>query len=265
MFVVWALVGVVVGGALTGLLAWCRCRAAAGKGLRANLAAQERLTELSQLAGGLAHEIKNPLSTINVNLRLLAEDIQRHEDDEHRRWLRRLVGVQTEADRLKATLDDFQRLAGKVELSCQRADLRTVVDEVVAFFAPQAEADHVILRSRLPDDPVICNIDVNLIKQALLNLLLNAVQAITDGGELIVHVTCRDGLANLEVIDTGPGLSPDDVEKIFHVYYSTKKGGTGLGLPATRRIVREHGGTMRVDSELGQGTRFTICLPCRPA
>ena len=225
--------------------------------------AQRRLAELSQLAGGLAHEIKNPLSTINLNLRLLAEDIQRHDDDEHRRWLRRLVGVQEESDRLKATLDDFLRLAGKMELSPRPTDLRGVVNELIDFFAPQAEAGGVVLRSDLPGEPVICTIDTKLIKQALLNLLLNATQAITDGGEMIVKVSARDDKARLEVIDTGPGLTAADIDRIFDVHYSTKSGGSGLGLPTTRRIVQEHGGNIRVESEPGKGTRFVIDLPVK--
>ena len=220
--------------------------------------------EMAQLAGGLAHEIKNPLSTINMNLRLLAEDIERHPDDEHRRWLRRLVNVQEEADRLKATLNDFQRLAGKVEIAAERVDLRTVVEELVAFFAPQTETQHIVLRPDLPADPVVCSLDTRLIKQALLNLLLNAVQAMLNGGELIVRVSTQGDQALLEVIDTGPGLAPEDLAKVFDVYYSTKASGSGLGLPTTRRIVREHGGQISVESEPGKGTRFVLTFPLIP-
>ena len=219
------------------------------------------LAEMAHLAGGLAHEIKNPLSTINVNLRLLSEDLQRIDDDEHRRWLRRLQSVQSESDRLKATLDDFLRLTGKMELSPQATDLRTVVAELVDFFGPQAESDGALVRSNVPDQPVVCNVDAKLFKQALLNLLINAVQAMTDGGELILRVSAGENEGRVEVIDTGPGLSPEDIDRIFSLYYSTKTGGSGLGLPTTRRIVHEHGGRLDVDSEVGQGTRFTIALP----
>ncbi len=255
----WLILGISITAALAALPL---CLSARGKsGEDSDDIAQDRLAELSQLAGGLAHEIKNPLSTINLNLRLLAEDIQRHDDEEHRRWLRRLVGVQEESDRLKATLDDFLRLAGKMELSAAPTDLRSVADELINFFAPQAEAGGVVLRSDLPTAPVVCNIDVKLIKQALLNLLLNATQAMTDGGEMIVKVSAHGDDALLEVIDTGPGLAPEDIDKIFNVHYSTKTGGSGLGLPTTRRIVHEHGGDIRVESEPGKGTRFVIDLP----
>ena len=229
--------------------------------LAARARGTEHLRELGQLTGGLAHEIKNPLSTINMNLKLLAEDLVHHDNELHRRWLRRLEAVQHETQRLHAILDDFLRYAGKHELQLQNADLRCVVEDLTDFFTPQAEATHVIMRTSLGADAVPCRIDTNLIKQAVLNLMINAVDAMGDGGELIINVSSSRGKGTIEVIDTGAGIDPAELPRIFGVYYSTKSGGSGLGLPTTRRIVREHGGTIRVDSELGKGTRFTIALP----
>ena len=94
--------------------------------------------------------------------------------------------------------------------------------------------------------------------------MINAVDAMADGGELIINVSSSRGKGTIEVIDTGAGIDPTEMPHIFGVYYSTKSGGSGLGLPTIRRIVREHGGTIRVDSELGKGTRFTIALPLAP-
>ena len=219
------------------------------------------LVELGQLAGGLAHEIKNPLSTINVNLKLLSEDLRRHDDQTHRRWMRRLSHVQQEADRLRGILDDFLRYAGKYELTLRTVDLRQVVSEVADFFAPQADAAHVLLRTALPEQDAPCRVDSNLIKQAVLNLMINSVQAMEGGGELLLRVETRRDEVVLEVIDTGPGMSREQLGKVFQVYYSTKPGGSGLGLPTTRRIVREHGGTIRAESEPGKGTRFILALP----
>ena len=229
--------------------------------LAARAKGYDHLAELGHLAGGLAHEIKNPLSTINVNLRLLAEDLARHGDEEHQRWLRRLQGVQEESARLKTILDDFLKYAGKYELSMRSVDLRRLVSELVDFFTPQAADAHVLLRSAPADQPVVCRVDEKLMKQALLNLMINAVQAMDAGGELLVKVAAQRGRGVVEVIDTGPGMAPDEVGRIFEVYYSTKKGGTGLGLPTTRRIIQEHGGGIRAESEPGKGTRFVIVLP----
>lgn len=223
---------------------------------------QQQLAELGHLAGGLAHEIKNPLSTINVNLQLLAEDLARHEDELHCRWLRRLTAVREETDRVKGILDDFLQYARHYELDLQTLDLRKLVQELVDFFAPQAEANHVLLRAdTMPSESIRCRLDKDLIKQAILNLLLNAVQAMPGGGELIVRLSVRRGRAILEVIDTGKGMTSEERSKIFEVYYSTKPGGSGLGLPTTLRIIREHQGSISVESEPGKGTRFLISLP----
>ncbi|MGB2822449.1 MAG: ATP-binding protein [Phycisphaerae bacterium] len=263
----WMLLGAGLAGPLGALAAlWFTRRTwRSARKLAARAKGYDHLTELGRLAGGLAHEIKNPLSTINVNLRLLAEDIVRYHDNEHQRWLRRLQGVQGEADRLKTILDDFLKYAGKYELSAAPVDMRRVVCELVDFFTPQAADGHVLLRSSLPDQPVICRVDEKLMKQALLNLMINAVQAMDQGGELLMKVAAERGQGIVEVIDTGPGIPADEIERIFEVYYSRKKRGTGLGLPTTGRIVQEHAGSIRVESEPNKGTRFIIALPLEPA
>ena len=117
------------------------------------------------------------------------------------------------------------------------------------------------MRNQLPDEPVLLTMDVRLIKQTVLNLLLNATQAMEGPGELLMRLTPADGQAVLEVIDTGPGMTVETLGKIFDPYWSSKKGGTGLGLPTARRIVGEHGGTLDVQSEPGPGTRFIMTLP----
>ncbi len=136
-----------------------------------------------------------------------------------------------------------------------------MIEEITDFFLPQAQAAKVVLRSSFSDEPLPCRVDVKLIKQAMLNLLINAVQSMDDGGELLIRASKAQGKVQVEVIDTGSGMKPDTLSKIFQVYYSTKKGGSGLGLPTTRRIIHEHGGTIRAESEPGKGTRFIITLP----
>ena len=223
---------------------------------------REHLSELAQLAGGLAHEIKNPLSTINLNLKLLAEDLARSDDEDHQRWLRRLEHVQDEAARLRDILDDFLHFARGHKLDLETVPLQRIVGELVDFFAPQAQAAGVVLRTSLASEPVRCRADVDLLKQAVLNLMINAVQAMEpDGGELMIRVHAARGRGVVEVIDTGPGMEPDVRRQIFDVYYSTKKGGSGLGLPTTRRIVEEHHGSIRAESEPEKGTRFVLQLP----
>ncbi len=236
----------------------------------------QRLAELGTLTGGLAHEIKNPLSTVQLNLQLLQEDLL-PENPAYSRICNRLNVVQREAGRLRDILDDFLRYAGKVELNRRPVDLNRLLEELVDFFTPQARTQQVRLRQAPFTSPLVARVDERLIKQAILNLMLNAVQAMSEnrgqggqggqggeggeGGELLLSTMCDDRAATIHVIDTGPGIAPEAVEKIFSAYYSTKKGGTGLGLAMTRRIIEEHGGRIVVRSEPGKGSDFAVRLP----
>ncbi len=242
-------------------LLYTRRALARARKLAARARTQEHLVELGKLTGGLAHEIKNPLSTIKLNLELLAEEFAEGADDVHRRTRNRLLRVQQEVQRVHDTLEDFLRFAGYQDLHRSPADLREVVEELLDFFRPQAEKNHVVLRSVLPTQPVICPMDVALIKQAVLNLMINAVQAMSEGGDLLLRLSSDDRRAVLEVIDTGPGIPPELCKRIFDAYYSTRPGGSGLGLPTTRQIILRHDGEITVDGQPGKGTRFVVSLP----
>jgi len=238
----------------------------------------EKLAELGVLTSGLAHEIRNPLSTIKMNLQLLAEDIARQQKDLERtseestekldvpqeilqRYQRKIETVTGEADRLAETLNDFLRYAGKMELHPIRCDVNELLDDLIDFFTPQALNQGVQVRQSLASGPVWCKVDTDLLKQAILNLLLNATQAMAGGGELILRTEIQQDQAKIDVIDTGPGIDPKEQEKIFEAYFTTKRGGTGLGLPTCRRIIEAHGGHIELVSEKGKGSNFTIYLP----
>ncbi len=244
-----------------------RVRAAARRESAARSA--ERLAELRAMTGGLAHEIKNPLSTLVLNAQLLREDVLDMEVDEElrRRVARRVDTLAREAGRLGEILEDFLRFAGRVQLDRHRRDLRELVEELVDFFRPEAERAGAILRVDLPPDPVAASVDAGLLKQALLNLMLNGVQAMEGGArkELLLRLERdRHGSApeaRLHVIDTGPGIPAERRATLFLPYSSTKPGGTGLGLATTRRIVEEHGGRVTVYSEPGVGSDFVLHLP----
>jgi signal transduction histidine kinase len=221
----------------------------------------ERLAELGTLTGGLAHEIKNPLSTVQLNLQLLREDLDPHHPG-HGRLVSRLNTVQKEVSRLRDILDDFMRYAGKLELDRKRTDLGNLLEELVDFYSPQAQAHRVQLRLRKPDRPLVAPVDERLLKQALLNLMINAIQAMPEsGGEVLLSATRQDGRAVVEVTDTGRGMAPETLSRIFQAYYSTKPGGTGLGLAIAKRVADEHGGHISATSEVGKGSMFRIELP----
>jgi signal transduction histidine kinase len=244
-----------------------RLRAAEQRALR-----QERLAELGALTGGLAHEIKNPLSTIGLNVQLASEaisDSQLPEDDKAT-LVRRVETVSREATRLANILNDFLRFAGRIKLAPIESDAREVVEELVDFYRPQCELHRVVLRADLPAEPARARFDPALLKQALLNLLINATQAMsgppaTAGDaptrELMVRIGVLPDELVIHVIDTGPGIPADKHAEIFRPYVTGRKGGSGLGLAVTRRIVEEHGGRIDLYSEPGKGSDFVIRLP----
>lgn len=247
---------------VSAVVAWLRLRRRNAREVAGTWSAGET----GNLAAGLVHEIRNPLSTLKVNLDLLKEDwteaLQRDDPDLPRRSLLRLESVRGEAARLGNTLDAFMRLVSRHELNLETRDLNEVVEHLVEFFTPQMVSSNITFRVSLSSEPLPCKLDGDLIRQALVNLVLNARQAMPSGGELIVR-SARDegGGARLDIADTGEGIQPEDIDRIWQPYYSTKKSGSGLGLPMARRIVVEHGGSIDVSSERGSGTSFTIRLP----
>jgi signal transduction histidine kinase len=218
-------------------------------------------TEVAQLAGGLAHEIRNPLSTMRLNLDLLAEDFRSPETPRDQRVLQKIERVRKESHRLQNLLEEFLRFARVQDLRLVQADLNAVVDELRDFCEPQSASQGIVLRTHYGDDLPPVPLDIDLFKQALLNLILNAQHAMPDGGDLIL-TTRREGFyAVVEVTDTGCGIPPDLKPKVFDAFFSTRPGGSGLGLPTTRKVVESHGGTIALESEPGKGSRFTIRLP----
>lgn len=226
------------------------------------------------MTGGLAHEIKNPLSTISLNAQLLAEGVEDLPEaaptsaEDKQRLARRAASLRREVERLRGILTDFLTYAGEMRLDAKPTDLNRVVDDLSEFFGPQAQQQGVRLRTDLAPGPLMATLDEGLLKQAVLNLILNAVQAMAGSAsrDLILRtasITEPDGqrAVQLHVIDTGPGIPPEVQTKLFTPYFTTKAGGSGLGLPTTRRIVEAHLGRIEVHSEVGKGTDFVVTVP----
>jgi two-component system sensor histidine kinase HydH len=217
--------------------------------------------EIAQLAGGLAHEIRNPLSTMSLNLDLLVEDFRGAETARDKRVLQKLERVRRETDRLQDIVEDFLRFAKVQDLTTVPTDLNAVVDDLRDFCEPQAVGQGVLIRTQYDPDLPPVPLDVALFKQALWNLIRNAQHAMPEGGELILQTRREGDTAVLEVTDTGEGMTEEVASRVFDAFYSTKPGGSGLGLPTTRKVVEAHGGSISLQSEPGQGTRFTVRLP----
>lgn len=228
-----------------------------------------QLEQLSKLTGELAHELKNPLSTIKINLKLVSEDLESLSNESpagqgsqvFKRALRKIGVIQKETDRLEQILEGFLRYIDKTELQPVSVDINELMSDMVDFYSAQACSHSITIRQGLYNRPLICKVDAGMLKQVILNLFINAQQAMSDGGELLIRTARQGEQAVIQISDTGSGIAPDKLPKIFDVYYSSRAQGSGLGLPTAKRIVEAHKGTITVDSELGKGTLFTIKLP----
>lgn len=255
--------GAVVGAALAAYAGY-----RIGRRRKADVGIDPRVIEISQLAGGLAHEIRNPLSTLMLHFKLLEEDLADalDEDSATLRRARLKIGVaRGEAERLQRQLDEFLLLVRPVRLETQPADLNDIVDRLVDFYAPEAQRHKVTLRWDRCPDVLKCAVDATSLQQALLNLLINAQQAIPGAGEIILTTHRDRGQVRVDVADTGAGMSPEVADNALRAFFSTKPNGSGLGLSTTMRIVDAHGGTLNMHTEPGVGTRFEIRLPAMPA
>ena len=231
--------------------------------MSAPTASTDDYAALAELAGSFIHEIKNHLSTLNLNLQLLAEDFENPETQRKRRALSRVQRLQGECQRLVDLSNAFLQFAHIKEVPLEPADLRKLVEEMVDFFTPTARAANIDIKTFLPADLPSLLLNKELFRQALLNLMLNAVQAMPQGGELTVQATAENNHILLSLIDTGAGIDAEHLSKIFRPFFSTKSktGGSGLGLPTTKKIIEAHHGEIEVQSEPGKGTKFTIRLP----
>jgi signal transduction histidine kinase len=226
--------------------------------------------DLAQLTGRLIHDIKNHISTLGLNLQLLAEDLQNPETAKERRALQRVLKLDHETKRVAELSADFLRFIQLKELSKQKVLLQDVIDDLIAFYGPSARQAHVQIETFLPADLPPVELDVEPFKQGVLNLMLNAVQAMPQGGALTIQAepyNDREGKpwVSLSFIDSGIGMAAEVQQQIFKPFFSLRPGGTGLGLPTMKKVVESHGGRVEVQSEPGKGSKFTLHLPAQSA
>jgi signal transduction histidine kinase len=223
----------------------------------------EQLAFIGSLAAGLAHEMKNPLSTVNLNLQLLKEDFQRPETLREEETYCKLTTMLRETARLEQSINNFLRFAGGQGFELAAQNLNSFVSSLLDGIRAEAEHAGVRIALLLAQGLPLVGFDQGLLRQAFHNLLVNAIQAMPQGGVLTVQTRAVAGARHVKIdfTDSGEGMTSETLEKVFNVYFSTKKGGTGLGLPTARRIVEQHGGDIKVRSVPGSGTTFTVSLP----
>ena len=229
----------------------------------AELQRAAQLSFVGELAAGLAHEIKNPLAGIQGAVDILIR--RRDKNDPEREALE---GMRHEVVRIDSTVRALLDRARPRLISVKPTSLTEIVERAVALARAQIDnslSTQIIFEP--PADPITIQIDAALLEDAILNLIINAIEAVAGKGDVTVSVArshdqaYAESEAVVEVTDNGPGISEADLTRIFNPFYTTRPGGTGLGLPAVRRVARSHGGRVEVDSTLGKGSTFSIHLP----
>jgi signal transduction histidine kinase len=251
-----SLAGDGTGGRMSGMLVRLRDPEATQQ-ISRRLQMADRLSAMSGITSGVAHEVKNPLNAILMHVELARMKLSRgdyslepHMDTISREILR--------LDRVVKTFLDFTR---PVELNLTDVAVDEFVEEIVQLAKPQAAANgiHVVVQEDAAGTDI--RVDRDLMKQAVLNIVVNAIEAMPQGGELRFESAVQDEQAEIRISDTGPGIPPELREKIFRLYFTTKKEGSGIGLAMTFRVVQLHDGTIDFSSEPGRGTTFVLRFP----
>jgi PAS domain S-box-containing protein len=227
----------------------------------ARLRRAESLASLTTLAAGVAHEIKNPLGSMGIHLQLIQKKIGGKSRVDPRTIGSHLDVIGEEVDRLNRIVVDFLFAVKPMDTRLEEGDINLVIQELLEFVRPEMDQAGVRIESSLSPKVPLLRIDARFIKQALLNLIKNAVAAMPEGGTLRVETRRADGEALVRVSDTGTGIPDEIMDKIFEPYFTTKPFGTGLGLTIVFKIVKEHFGDISVSSRVGEGTTVALSLP----
>lgn len=221
----------------------------------------EHLSKIGQLASGIAHEIRNPLNFVNLSIdHLRVKHIP--DDPKDREEFNRIISnIKEEIQRLNSMVDNFLNYGKPVKLNIQMISLTDIIKEVIALADEKLTEQRIKIETNFNSDIQKIPADSQQIKTCFMNLIINAIQAMPNGGKIIINMLISNGSASIMVKDTGIGIEAENISKIFEPYFTTKESGIGLGLALTKRIVEEHGGSINIISEKGKGTVATIELP----
>jgi signal transduction histidine kinase len=229
------------------------------KNLEAEVAQRDRLSALGNMAATVAHEIRNPLNSVSMGLqRLKGEFRPTQDEEEYSRFIELMRG---EVQRLNSIVEEFLSLARPLVIKPEPVRIDELLKEMAVLVESDAKSKKVEIKVVVPPELPAAWVDRNYFKQALLNLILNGMQSMPHGGSLTLEAKVAHGKMVVIVADTGDGIPKDILPRIFEPYFTTKTKGAGLGLSIARRIVEAHGGTLTVDSAVGQGTRFQLAVP----
>ena len=224
------------------------------------LVRSKTLSTLGQYSNELAHEIKNPLNAINIQMSLLEREIGKHGLGTGEELAGIVKVVKEEISRLNKLAKDCLTFSKSGDLDRTEEDMGQILGQLISLITPHADLNGVNIYLTMSGSCPQVLVDKDKIKQALMNIILNAIEAMTDGGDIAINVSRKDCYLNISIKDTGPGIPDEQHDKIFGLFYSTKSGGTGVGLAVTKNIIHAHGGNIRFQ-KLVEGAGFLIELP----
>ena len=236
-------------------------------GLKSKLELEERVNQIERAAvigrftQAIAHEIRNPLNVLNLSIDHLSNRFVPAEADRREQFLRVVAPIKSEIARLRHMVSDILNYGRPAQVEIATVDMQALVGETLSLVGPQADEQGVKVVMETAGGPALVLGNAERLKSCLSNIVINALQAMPQRGSLTAQVERTDSLVEINIRDTGVGIKPDDLAKIFDPYYSTKQSGFGLGLAVTRKIIEEHQGSISAESQPGAGTTFTITLP----